>query len=166
MAVAVLHTEEWDKFLNELGGRVSDSGKYLQAAAATFGFKDIIQHFADEMGPDGPWIPRSANTQARYAAILSGMMKTPAGGHTAQYNPSNKLLQMTGRLRGSLLPGAGGIERTGKTEVTLFSNVVYSRAHDQGNPDSGLPQREFMYLSPAGEEAVLNAMMNMIMEGL
>jgi len=96
-------------------------------------FGDIIQHFEQEEGEDGPWLSWSD----MYA---EHMTKIGKGG--------NNILQDTGRLRQSFFPsnyrkGSGGIEwfNPAKTE----DGFPYAYAHDEGGPR--LPKRNFMWLS-------------------
>lgn len=160
----VLDATSWETFLKALSGKMDKSDQYLRAAAGTVGFKDIIEHFAEEKGPNGAWPIRSPSTKERYARILSGMSKPPAGTARGAFDPSNKLLQLTGLLRQSLMPGKGGIRSGGKNAVVMFTNVVYARTHDEGR--GPIPQREFMYLSEGGQQRMVDVLLGMITEGL
>ena len=158
-----LNTSEWDTLIRQLSANVKKSQRFLKTAAGIYGFQDIIQHFRDESGPDGRWAPRSAVTQERYAMINSGQIKPPRGVAAGAFNPTNKLLQLTGTLRQSLLPTNKGIENHGSDSVRIFSNVVYSRRHNEGG--DGVPKREFMWLSDGAQEKMVNAIIQMILEG-
>ena len=155
---AVLDTSQWDLFLTSLSKRFEKASEYLKVAVSTKGRADVLDHFANQSGPSGRWPPRSPKTQADYAR---------RGKTNAKYNPSNLLLQLTGRLRGSILPAGreGGVKVINKNAVMLFSAVEYSRAHDEGIPGR-LPQRQFMWLSSKGNEEVANVFLGAIMDGL
>lgn len=165
---ATLDISEWDTFLTQLSGRYKNASAYLKLAIETKGRQDVLDHFREQKGPDGPWKPRSAKTQEAYANYASGKWKLPKGsGHMAKYNPSNLLLILSGRLRGSIQPSGqdGGVRVIGPDAVMLYSAVEYSRAHDQGVPGR-LPKREFMYLSEKGRESVAEVFLGALMEGL
>lgn len=135
-----LNIQEWDMFIARLKGNASKFNKFLQVAANTVGFADIIDHFSSETSPQGPWKE----------------LKRPRSG---------KILQLTGRLRGSVLPGAGGTEVMGQNAVRMFSNVEYSRTHDEGDESRNIPQREFMWLSDKAQQAMVNMMRDMLLKG-
>ena len=125
----------------------------------TYGFADVDTHFREEIGPEGPWEPRSQRTQEAYAAISAGLRKTPRGASTADFNPTNKLLQMTGRLKTSINPKGirnipGGIE--------IFSNVQYSRVHQKGSK-RGIPKRDFLWLTERAKDKMLDLMWKIVM---
>lgn len=136
---------EWRRMLAALKGKGERAQEILIAVFGTFGFKDIEDHFRNEEGPDGPWKRRAPSTQAMYAAIASGRRKAPLGIPPAAFNPSNKILQMQGFLRKSILPA--NFRKVGRDAVMLFSTVRWSKAHDEGSGKRRLPQRKFMWMS-------------------
>ena len=140
---AQLLAGEWHLFLGGLQAKVKDPSALLKAAFMTAGFKDIIEHFADEKGPSGKWKPRSAATQAQYA------MKSKSN---ARYNPSNKLLQLTGNLRKSILPG--NTKKISYNAIEIWANSVYGHRHDSGT--YGIPQRQFMWFSDKSQGLMAN----------
>jgi hypothetical protein len=113
-------------------------------------FRDVIEHFDNQAGPDGPWAAR----KEPYRSFIEGE------GYT-------NILQVTGRLRNAgrrrnadLNVGASlGVRgkpptRPGKVMnefIQWINPVPYARAHDEGTDT--LPKREFMWLS---KEAVEN----------
>ena len=155
---AILDTSQWDTFLAQLSERYAKAADYLKLAVETKGRADVLDHFRRSEGPTGPWKSRSEKTQQAYARM---------GQKDAKYNPTNLLLVLTGRLRGSIQPtgSEGGVRVLSKDAVMLYSAVEYSRAHDQGIPGR-LPQREFMWLSREGNEAVAEVFLGALMEGL
>ena len=59
------------------------------------------------------------------------------------------ILELEGDLRDSLVHLV-----TGKTSVRVGTNLVYAATHQFGDQKRGIPQREFLGLSPADEEAI------------
>ncbi len=160
--VVELDMTEWDVFLSKTAVNFKRAQAHLRVAAQAFAFQDIISHFRDEQGPDGAWAPRSGTTQARYAMIQSGQWKPPRGARAGSFNPTNKLLQLTGNLRKSLLPTEGEIKNIGSDGVMLFSNTEYSGRHDRGG--GGIPARPFMWLSEQVQEKMVNTVLQLILE--
>lgn len=155
MSEVVLDDKEWKEFLKMVSDKMLDAGKYLLAAANIFGFKDIIEHFDKEEGPGGAWPKRKAETDRAYDIM---------GKNNARYSSSNKLLQLTGNLRKSFLPGSQFIKREGKLAVKLFSDpsLIYARVHDEGS--ERMPQREFMWLSDKAQELMLTMIMDQLVD--
>lgn len=135
-----LVVDNWEIFFAKLKGNTQKFTKFLQVAASTEGFRDIINHFKEESGPSGGWKE----------------LKKPRSG---------KILQLTGRLRGSILPDTGGTEIMGNNAVRMFSNVEYSRTHDLGDPSRNIPQREFMWLSNKAQQAMADMIIDLVMKG-
>lgn len=145
-----LDTKEWNDFLSKMKGKLGDISKYLIAGANTFGFSDVIDHFSKEEGPDGGWKDRKDLTNKRYD-IMGG-----------SHRSSNKLLQLTGRLRGSLLPNAGQVRRKDKLSVEMVTNVEYAHRHDAGT--FGMPKREFLWLSDKAKGLMLDLIMDKLVD--
>lgn len=156
-------TSGWEDLIKELFKNVGRAQKLLAVAAQAFAFQDIIQHFSDESGPDGPWQPRSEKTQFRYAMIQAGNWKAPFGMAAGSFSPTNKLLQLTGNMRKMLVPT--NIEEVGDDAIRIFDNAIYSARHNYGDPSSGTPQREFMWLSDTANQKMADAISQMIVEG-
>ncbi len=99
-------------------------------------YRDIVQHFEREEGPDGPWQAWSP----RYAKFMASIGR---GG--------NRLLQDTGRLRQAFQPTN---VRASVDGLVWFNNAQtkngfpYAAAHDEGG--QRLPRRKFMWLSGEG----------------
>lgn len=154
MSVAVIKAEQWKSYIATLAGKVNNPNPILRAAFSTFGFKDVIGHFGEERGSNGPWKRRSVATQFAYAAINSGLRKPPSGYPRAAFNPTNKLLQLTGNLRKSLL--VSNVREKGRGSIEFFANAIYSGTHDRGDSKKNIPQREFMWLSGTATERMAN----------
>lgn len=160
-AVIELDTSLWDTFLKEVLGRAARPIQLLRAAAEAFAFQDIIDHFRTETGPGGRWPARAQSTQFAYAMIQSGQWKAPRGYQSGSFNPTNKLLQLTGFLRQSIVPQ--NITDVGRDGIKLFSTDPKSGAHDRGG--TNLPQREFMWLSENVQQKMADAIAQMLLEG-
>lgn len=145
---------EWEDLLLKMFNKAGKAQKLLAVAAQAFAFQDIVDHFAKESGPDGDWKPRSAATQKAYAALFSS-------GH-AKFNPTNKILQLSGDMRKANLPT--NIEDVGDNAIRIFNNMVYSATHNFGDATRGIPQREFMWLSDTANKKMADAIIQMIAE--
>lgn len=146
---------EWQQQMRLIGARAKDFNKVMVAGLNIFGFRDIAQHFRDEKGPDGMWPERSEWTQMEYLR----RNKT-----NSVYDPGNKLLQLTGRLRQSLIRGGNsGARGIGKNVVAISSNVEYSGKHDEG--EGRIPQRKFMWLSDGAIESMNKLILDFLTDG-
>lgn len=141
---------EWRAFLGSMLNKAKDMTRILSVAYGTAGIADIKKHFEDEQGPTAPWKPRKQATDEKYLLIALGLHKAPKGTSKAQYNPTNKILQMTGMLKRSFLPS--NWRKKSNTAIEVFSNDNKSGAHDKGNKEKNLPARPFMWLSDNGKE--------------
>lgn len=157
-----LEDSKWRLFLDGLRDK-SRLRRGLKTVARIVMYKEAIQHFKDESGPQEKWRPRSRATQAAYARMHSGRTTKASrlrdgtekqagspyaisrGASRAQFNPTNKLLQMTGHMRKAFSPN---YVREIDAGVVLFNAAEYSGFHDEGT--DRLPQREFMWLSEGG----------------
>ena len=140
----------WRDFLREIKQRSTRADDFLRAAFATHGFADIQDHFRNEEGPNGPWASWSDKYRAYRMRLASGAIKRRA--RAGKPPVAEKILQLTGTLRQSLLPGDGKIKGLGRTAIKVFSNVRYSGKHDEG--ERGLPARPFMWLSDAAMDKI------------
>lgn len=145
---------EWVHAFALIADNTSKIKNHLQAAANTIGFRDIVGHFDDEMSPDGKWEPRSQKTNEAY---------DKRGG---AYRSSNKLLQLTGELRKSIIPGTGQSKIIGQGSVKMFAGTDYSRTHDEGDSSRNIPQREFMWISADGLQDITDYLIEKISSGL
>lgn len=154
MAVEVsLLDEDAQKFVKKLERLVGDvtekRDRYVDALGAVV-FQDIISHFEQEQGSEGKWKRWSD-------AYSEHMAKIGKGG--------NRILQDTGRLRGSFVPGNRRVETAG---VVWFNNAQtpngfpYASAHNEGG--MGMPMRDFMWLSDSAVEKIQNITLQHILE--
>ena len=146
--------KDWKKFFWNMGSRLKDLTAILKRLYGTMGYKDILDHFKKEEGPEGKWKPRSQFTQERYEAIRRGAAEPPEGIARSAFNPSNRLLQMTGAMRSSIL---GHNSRTlDSRTILVWANDPKSGKHDRG-VDTGFPKipaRPFMWLSNSMKQKI------------
>ena len=137
----------WQRMLNSFQRNGTRAVEILRAVFNTIGFSDIISHFEREEGPDGKWAKRAPTTQKLYAMIQEGRRSPPQGYPRAAFNPSNKILQLTGALRNSILPT--NTKRISNEAILIFSNSTYGGKHDRG--EAGMKKRPFMWF---GQDAL------------
>jgi phage gpG-like protein len=142
-----LNMDAWKDVIKNLRTHWDDmkSRKEFQGIVSAAFFKDYIEHFKKEEGPDGPWKEWS-KTYADH------MQKTGNGG--------KNILQFNGRLRQSAIVGSGDISSRVQADGLLFYNPAqtnsgfpYAQAHNEGGPK--LPKRQFMWLSPNAMSSIL-----------
>ena len=150
-------------WLTKMNASLRDLTPVLKRLYATMGFKDIIQHFKDESGPDGKWVKRAKSTQRHYAHVQAGLAEPAPGVARAAYSPTNKLLQMTGTLRKSILPT--NTRTVNRTSILAFSNDPKSGKHDRGDSETRLPARPFMWLSNSAKQSIVDAAAKMVLNG-
>ncbi len=143
--------KKWDHIL--VG--TSQVRKEFAGISSVIVFKDIIEHFENEQGPQGKWVKWSE----AYAMHLN---KIGRGG--------NKILQFSGRLRQSTQPQNW---RSINEGVMFFNNAKtkdgfpYAQAHDQGGKEKGRPpKRSFMWLSSKAIDAIVRATEKWLAEDL
>ena len=140
-------------FLKNINARVKDvkdgKAKYIALLSAIV-FKDVMEHFEKEEGPDGDWDPWSD-------IYREHMQRTGRGG--------NKILQYNGRLRQNFKPTDN---RSSSAGIVWFNNAKtssgfpYAAAHDEGEGE--LPQREFMWASDEATERMADVTIQFIMD--
>lgn len=164
LSIDAVGLDEWDRFIKSLIASGKNGSKFLEAIFNTRGFRDIVDHFKQEEGPDGAWQKRSRYTDAYYDNVSQGKADPFPGTSRGSYSSSNKLLQLTGRLRQSLARPGGNVKEMGRDAIMIFSNIEYSGKHDRGETASRLPKREFMWLSDKAQEDMGGMLLNMIMD--
>jgi len=107
--------------------------KNVVASFSTIIYRDVMEHFKNEEGPDGPWKAWSKSYTRHMNAIGRG---------------GNKILQFDGRLRQNFRPTQ--VRKTDKSltwynDAKTSTGFPYAQAHNEGGPK--LPQREFMWAS-------------------
>jgi phage gpG-like protein len=163
---AVLKLEDSDirRWKSALQLRLKEFAPILKRMYAIYGFKDIVDHFSKERGPDGPWKPRAQFTQELYAAIRAGHAKPAPGVARGAYSPTNKLLQLTGNLRKSILPS--NAKTLNSRTILVFANDPKGGQHDRGRTKwPKIPARPFMWLSNGAKRNMLDAAARMVLDG-
>ena len=158
---AELKKEAWVKFLRDRMRRLKDGASLLFAVYRTIGYKDIIQHFRDERGPDGRWARRAPSTQERYRKIQRGQWSPPKGYPKAVFRPSNKVLSLTGATRKSILNNKAG-RRLSNNRIVVFAGTDYSGKLDEGDPMRNLPARPFMWMSDKARRMMSKAVVDIV----
>jgi phage gpG-like protein len=114
----------------ELRCRAPEEGLKIMAV---WGWKDILNHFKQEEGPDGRWAPVKEATLKR---LRKGKKKR-----------SHKILQDKGDLRNR------NVWRIVKEGILFSNNIGYAGAHNDPKR-IWMPKRKFLWLS----ETVLDKM--------
>jgi len=91
MMAVTFDDRKWKKFITKIDKTAKRPQKVLRTAFSVVGFRDVINHFKQERGPQGRWAP----------------LKTRKG----------KMLQDTGNLRNNFQPG--NLENKGKDSFLL-----------------------------------------------
>lgn len=127
--------------------RVGDKKRWraiLKSLVAVFGFKDVIDHFDKEQGPDGKWPALSPSYKKWKARKYPGRPK----------------LVLSSRLRQSFLPANTRYE--GPDGVAFFNPVEYADTHDKGLK---MPQRQFMWLSGRAMDHIERGLLGEMLKG-
>lgn len=145
MSVKAEVTFEASRVLAMLSG-FGDKTRWLRAlksVVAVFLFKDVIDHFRKEEGPDGKW----PDLNKSYAKWKQGKGKT-------------KKLILTGNLRQNFLPT--NVRSHNVNSVAFFNPVNYGGQHDRGE---GVPQRQFMWISNRAQDLMDRALVDTMVGG-
>jgi phage gpG-like protein len=163
-AEVTLDSKQWDNLLKKVRARYKDIEQRKQwgGLASAIVFRDIMDHFRKEEGPDGKWADWSHSyMQAiaglvafRYSKALKRVIAITDDDFLSKNKPPRKpgkKLQVTGNLRTSFTPSSWRAQREGLmffNKAKTSSGFPYAYAHDTGGPK--LPQRKFMWLSKKG----------------
>jgi len=133
-------TKRWDQ--------IEKRDKAVVGIISAIVFRDVIQHFQREEGPDGRWRAWSPS----YAKFMATIGKS-----------GNQILQDSGRLRNSFQPTNARATREG---ILWFNNAKtasgfpYAAAHNDGG--GRLPQRRFMWLSDGAVGDIAEQVLNFL----
>lgn len=137
---AVLDDARAQRFLKEIDSKVTEVAEKRREVVGLLGaviFRDVMDHFAKESGPQGAWKAWSKAYKAHMTAVGKG---------------GNRLLQDTGRLRGSFQPGNYRVQNDGVlwfNPARTSSGFPYAAHHDE----TAKTTRPFMWISdPALDE--------------
>ena len=147
-----LNDKPWRDKLAQVGNRPRMM-RFLKVLAQLVAFKEVIQHFKQQKGPEGSWPQRSESTERRYREIYEGKRVPPPGYQRGMFKPGGALLVLSGQLsRAFSLSNIRGDQDS----VTIFNPTEYAAQHDEGGDPLGLgragnvPQRKFMWISQSG----------------
>lgn len=143
----VMFTQFEDKdvrdFLSKLDKKlkdVKDGKKKYAGLLSAIVFRDVTDHFSEEQGSKGKWKAWSKSYRDQMQSIG---------------RENNKILQFNGRLRNNFKPTDYKSQSDGIlwfNDAQTKSGYPYAAGHDKG--DGKLPQRDFMWLSPAALDKI------------
>lgn len=141
-------SKEWIKFLSELDKKWKDieTRKTFGGVVSSTVYKDIIEHFEEEKGPEGKWDEWSN----AYATHLKKIGRS-----------GNKILQFSGRLRQSFTPQSW---RSTEDGILFFNKVPYAKHHDEGESSYKGNPRKFMWLSNKGMNSIVEQTLKWLLE--
>jgi phage gpG-like protein len=131
------------KDLRKRTKEVTDADKKFASSIAIMVYKDILDHFKKESGPQGKW-------KAWSKAYAEHKRKIGKGG--------DNILQDSRRMVQNLTPES---YRVRSSEIEWFNNTKaedgtpYAYYHNEGA--GGMPERRFMWLSKSVEQKLLKA---------
>jgi len=123
--------------VDELSTYIRSIQSYIQHPKQTFAkarvimLQDVMDHFKNEMSPEGSW------TKLADITVLKRRNKKES---------SIKILQDTGRLKNSITT------QSGDAFAEVGTNVVYGATHQFGR--NNIPKREFIWLSQEACERI------------
>lgn len=164
---AEIDDREIRAFLKRIGNRINT--KALSRISTNFVFRDVMDHFKNEQGPDGAWKKWSDSYIAQLNGEVfffrrNGRLMVGSPGKKSRH-AGGKKLQDTGRLRQSFTTAN---YRVNQNQIIWFNQAKtkngfpYAYAHDTGGPK--LPQRRFMWLSKSAFNELTNSYLKYIME--
>jgi phage gpG-like protein len=153
-------SEKVNRFMNELSIRmamIKARDMELAKLYSPIVFRDVIRHFEQEKGPDGPWQKWSRSYLQAIAGLVAfrtfdgNVIPITDDNFLEQNKPPRspgKILQDKGHLRQSfrlsnVRQKAFGYEWFNPAKTK--EGFPYAAAHNEGG--DRLPKREFMYLS-------------------
>lgn len=147
-----IHDEKAQKFLAKAIKKVQeakDGGRAFGMLLSAIIFKDVIDHFEKEEGPQGGW-------QEWSSMYRDHMQKIGKGG--------NKILQDSGHLRQAFTPTS--YRKVGEgilwfNPAKTKSGFPYAYAHNEGGKK--LPARTFMWISDEATEKVSEVALNFVL---
>ena len=130
--------------------RRADEPSRLVARLAVIGFQDVMDHFRKEEGAK-----KSGDTPSSWARLSP---ITIAYRRTGKGTGGHKILQDTGRLRGSIIPGTRGTRR-----AFVSTNLVYAATHQYGR--GNIPARPFLWISRSGLDKMVRVALDWVARG-
>ncbi len=142
-----LEARTWIQIMISEARNVSQHAEIVGAISAIV-YRDVIDHFKTQDGPNGAW-PVWSNIYAQHMY------------HIRRQN--NKILQFNGKLRQNFAPSD---HRSTNEGLEWFNNAKtksgypYAWGHNYG--DKKLPQRQFMWLSQEAMDTIADIVLNKI----
>jgi len=133
MTIEFQGLDKFQGYMSDVSERLSDA-RIANLAVAQKAWKDVMEHFKNEEGPDGKWAPLNVSW------TLAARRKGKGTG-------SDKILQDNGDLRRSIQ------FRSTKTDAEVYTGLVYAGTHQYGRKMTirkrtiTIPKRPFMWLS-------------------
>jgi len=134
-ATAKIDDKQWRKYLKSVRHKVKNANPFLKVAYATYGFKDIINHFKQGQGSKGKW------------AKLKFRKGRP--------------LQDTGHLRNSITPSR--VYKDTRQSVMILAGAKYSGYHDEGT--NIIPKRDFMWFTDRAKDKMGALVLKLVAKG-
>lgn len=134
--VAQFDDKEVVEFISNLDKKtksIKDGKKEYVGLLSAIVYADVIRHFEQERGSNGPW--------DKWSQFYRDQMEEQGKG-------GNKILQDTGRLRNTFKPQKNRVVPNGIlwfNDAKTKTGFPYAAAHEYGG--SRLPMRNFMWLS-------------------
>jgi len=142
--------ERFSGYMKDVTNRVSDWKKANEYIAAR-GWKDVMDHFSKEEGPDGKWKSLSEWTlRARRKGKGSG---------------TARILQDTGTMRRSVKFRGTSSDAEVYTGIEYAATHQYGRTARIGKRSITIPKRPFLWLSDKARKAIGDISLNYIIRG-
>lgn len=142
------------KGFEKTAARIKNPRTGMELVAAK-GFKDVMDHFKKEEGPNRAWPKWSRRNKSGSRTFFS---TRPAPRDTKKKKKrSGALLQDTGKLRNSTR------HRVLKTEAHIYNNVSYATYHHNGT--SKMPKRRFLWISRKARVSIAKTFARFILKG-
>lgn len=140
---ATFQDKEVQEFFRNMKARLSNiengQAKFVGLISSVV-YRDVIGHFQEERGSQGPWEKWSPSYQTYMENI------NRAG---------NQILQFSGKLRQNFKPTNNRITSEGFlwfNDAQTKTEFPYAALHDEGGPNH--PKRDFMWLSDKAAEDI------------
>lgn len=128
----------------------TDNPAGLMARLSIIAFQDVMGHFKKQEGAKESGAVPSSWARLKPATIAGRRQGTGAG--------TSRILQDTGRLRGSIHPGTRGSK-----QAYVSTNLVYATTHQYGR--GRIPARPFLWISKASLEKMTRISIDWVMHG-
>ena len=128
----------------------ADDPSGLMARLSILGFQDVMSHFSKQEGAT-----KSGDQPTAWKALSPITIERRRQGSKSG---SNKILQDTGVLRNSILPGTRGSRK-----AVVSTNIIYAGTHQYGR--GNIPRRPYMWLSRIAIDKMLAQTLSWVRRG-